>query len=786
MKNKEHLPIELMRCIHVDTDMVLSFSYYVFLYVLDGEVSISLGAEPVPYAASEVLLLPAGVSASVTAAGSCRLLLLGLSTDYVQNNLNLSVLPVCNSVLNPNPDYFRLKQHILDTYEEYRSREQSDLAVLGNLYLLLHELRRLPGSVPQIQTGNRYTQRVQEIANYIDQHYAEPLSLSDLAREFYLAPQYLSTFFKENFKTNFKSYLNDKRLFYSLRDLRQTDLSIGEIAVRCGFTSASAYRKNFEARYHITPTGFRLQHQNEVSVQADPNSSLLAEADAPVRAGVLRQTFRVNYTSQPQAAHHCTQMLNVGAASNLLSASYRNYLTSYLSETGIRCIRIQEVMSNAFIPMLLPNYDYYLQNVTSMVSYLEEIHVTPIIELSRGQFYFQTQGDTSQYVRYPSRKARFMRLLEAFLAHVYRHWSMEWLNQWRFELWMQPLETLEGYAADYVAIRDLIHRYIPGAAVGGPGYHKCATPVSSAAFMQYFRQQHIPMDFYSIYLDYRDYDADTHEITMSRNPDYLVETCLAIRGELSRYLPQTPLYATEWNSMYLPGIPLAYSRYQSAFIARNGLGISQLCDLSGYWLFADYQSHHNQLLEQSDLFMDGQGLYTKNMLPTSAYYAYRLCCSLGSEYVAFGSNYCLIHVNAYHFQLLAWHYIHPRNAVSAEFNNAYAYDKVYTMFPETPGMEAHFYINNVEPGSYQIQRQVIDETSGNLLDILIGSSNHSNINREAYLQNVRTFSPAERVYYETALQPEFRKIYTRAEHTLHIESYLMPHSVCLWDIRRLL
>lgn len=786
MKNNEHLPIELMNCIQVEADTVLSFPYYVFCYILAGEVSISLGAEPAPYTRGDVFLLPVSARASLSGADHCSLLLLGLTTDYMQNNLNLSVLPICNSVLNPDPDYFRLKQHILDTYEEYRARDRSELAILGNLYLLLHELRGLPGTIPRIQANNRYAQRVQDIANYIDQHYAEPLSLGDLAREFYLAPQYLSTFFKENFKTNFKSYLNEKRLFYSLRDLRQTDLPIGEVAIRCGFTSASAYRKNFEARYHVTPTGFRLRHQNEPSMQALSDSITFTDTAAPLHDDMLRQTFHVDYAQEPQTARHCDQVLNVGSASNLLSASYRNHLTAYLADTGIHSIRIQEVMSNAFIPMLLPNYDYYFQNVTGMVSYLEEIHVTPIIELSRGQFYFRTQGDNSQYVRYPSRKARFMRLLEAFLEHVYRHWSIEWLNQWRFELWMQPLETLENYAADYAAIRDLIHRYIPGAAVGGPGFHKCATPVSSAEFMQYFRQQHITLDFFSIYLDYRDYDADTREITMSRNPDYLVDTCLAIRSELSRHLPQTPLYATEWNSLYLPGIPLAYSRYQAAFIARNYLAISQICDLAGYWLFADYQSYHNRLLEQADLFMDGQGLYTRNMLPTAAYYTYSLCCSLGSEFISIGSNYCLIHVNEYHFQLFAWHYIHPRNAVSAEFNNPYAYNKVYSLFPETPSMHIHCYIDHVEPGSYQIRRHLIDETSGNLLDILIGSSNHSDINREAYLQNVRAVSPAERAYYETALQPEIRKIYTRAEHTLHIETSMMPHSVCLWDIRRLL
>ncbi len=784
MNVNKQIPVELVNRISVTTDSVLTFPYYVFFYILEGSVNITVGVESETYHNGDIFLLPFGIKASLSAGKDCRLLLLGISTDFIQNYLNLSVLPVCNSTLNPALDYLEMKRLVLDISEEYRSRNCSELVILGNLYLLLNELKKLPGTFPKQHSDNRYTQRVQAIANYIDQHYMEPLSLPELAQEFYLAPQYLSTFFKDNFSTNFKNYLNEKRLFYSLRDLRQSKLSINDIALKNGFSSVSAYRKNFEAKYHITPSEFRLRHKNQTSMRDIPGSIPLPELASTERASALRQTYHINVKNEPQTLDHAGRILNIGSASNLLSAEYRKRLEDFVLENAVHYIRIQDVLSSSFIPMLLPDYDFYFRNVTSIITFLFDLNVVPIIEFSRNQFNFSVGPTGHNLSHNVSRSNRFYRLLEAFLQHIYSRWPLNWLNCWKFELWMQPNETLENYAKDLQTIRSVIQNYIPDAALGGPGYHKCSTPVPSAEFMKYFRQHNIRLDFFSAYLDLRDYDTLSTEITMSRNPDYLLKTCLALKEELAQYLPKTPLYATEWSSLFLEGVPLSYSRYQAAFIARNYLGLSRYCELSGYWLFSDRQFQSSQFLHQADSFMDGQGLCTSGMIPTAAFYAYQLCCRLGSKLIDSGNSYWFIQENENHYQLLACHYIHPRNFQSPELASSYSPDKVYSLFPDTPAMHIHFYLDHIKPGIYQIQRYVINETSGNLLDILIGEYTHSNISREVFLQQLRSLHPSERDYYEKAFIPEMRKIYTSAENTLHLETYMMQHCVCLWDIQR--
>ena len=92
---------------------------------------------------------------------------------------------------------------------------------------------------------------------YIEQHYAENLTLNILAEEIHMNPYYFSVFFKKNAGENFKTYVNRVRLEHAMSLMLTTDKKTFEIAVETGFRDARAFSDAFQKQYGETPNSFR-------------------------------------------------------------------------------------------------------------------------------------------------------------------------------------------------------------------------------------------------------------------------------------------------------------------------------------------------------------------------------------------------------------------------------------------------------------------------------------------------------------------------------------------------
>ena len=95
------------------------------------------------------------------------------------------------------------------------------------------------------------------IVGYLGEHFAEPLTLSAVAAQFGLSPQYFSTFFRENFGRTFTQHVNSLRIEQAARLLRETDLPVMEIAFNVGFDNFSYFIKRFREVYGVSPSHYR-------------------------------------------------------------------------------------------------------------------------------------------------------------------------------------------------------------------------------------------------------------------------------------------------------------------------------------------------------------------------------------------------------------------------------------------------------------------------------------------------------------------------------------------------
>jgi two-component system response regulator YesN len=92
---------------------------------------------------------------------------------------------------------------------------------------------------------------------YINQHFREPVSLEDVAREVHLSPFYLSRLFKEKEGVNFVDYLTRLRLEEAKQLLAQTNDTVAAIAEQVGYAEANYFSRIFRRHFGMSPSEYR-------------------------------------------------------------------------------------------------------------------------------------------------------------------------------------------------------------------------------------------------------------------------------------------------------------------------------------------------------------------------------------------------------------------------------------------------------------------------------------------------------------------------------------------------
>ncbi len=98
---------------------------------------------------------------------------------------------------------------------------------------------------------------VREARKYIDSNYSEPITLDELAGRYRLNSTYFSNKFKTINGMGFKEYLNSVRIVHAERLLLETDLTITEIALQCGYESSNYFGDVFRKVNKVSPSQFR-------------------------------------------------------------------------------------------------------------------------------------------------------------------------------------------------------------------------------------------------------------------------------------------------------------------------------------------------------------------------------------------------------------------------------------------------------------------------------------------------------------------------------------------------
>jgi AraC-like DNA-binding protein len=104
------------------------------------------------------------------------------------------------------------------------------------------------------ETPGRHLLRAKDLA---DAHYAQPLTVDDLARAAGYSRAHFSQEFRRAFGQSPHVYLLTRRLERAAALLRTTDYAVLEICLAVGLTSVGSFTTSFVRMYGRTPTAYR-------------------------------------------------------------------------------------------------------------------------------------------------------------------------------------------------------------------------------------------------------------------------------------------------------------------------------------------------------------------------------------------------------------------------------------------------------------------------------------------------------------------------------------------------
>lgn len=87
---------------------------------------------------------------------------------------------------------------------------------------------------------------------YINEHYAEPITLRSVAEVVGLSPTYFAKFFKIKTSKTFLTYLNDIRMVNALADIENYGVTETEAALNNGFANVKSFIQTFKRNYYCT------------------------------------------------------------------------------------------------------------------------------------------------------------------------------------------------------------------------------------------------------------------------------------------------------------------------------------------------------------------------------------------------------------------------------------------------------------------------------------------------------------------------------------------------------
>lgn len=238
------------------------------LYLVSGECNIFLNHTIYKLQAGDMVLIPSGYihKTNYTGKGESTRFAFRFTTDDVRWLIDTVGDQVLNELLEKMvihvPDRRREYVETLMNnmyYEVKRSDEYS--AIFNKLHfqeLMMFVIRCM--KYEENYKGKQLVVEndlIQDVAQYIYKNFDKNIYLEKVAKQFNISRSYLSKKFKATTGVGFKEYITNVRIQEACRRLLETDHTITQIAIECGFNDSNYFGDAFRHYKGISPNKYR-------------------------------------------------------------------------------------------------------------------------------------------------------------------------------------------------------------------------------------------------------------------------------------------------------------------------------------------------------------------------------------------------------------------------------------------------------------------------------------------------------------------------------------------------
>ena len=541
--------------------------------------------------------------------------------------------------------------------------------------------------------------RADAYRTYVDAHFNEPLTLTQIARHFNLSTEHFAKVFKAEVGETFHAYLTGVRLEVATERLGASDDTVTRIALESGFPNVAAFNQAFKARFATTPKRYRTDHVREVEpgrereVHADELPAELAAPperdgwdiaiDARARKEVLHTSWR--------------ELIGLGTVTTLADSRVREqalWLKHHLpfARWRVACDFGQHASEQGLYD-LMSSFDFLVGN-----DFVPHVLVE-----------FGLDDDADAYL------AAF----DAALRRVTNRYGVSTIQTWQFELVVRGRGTCgswDPYFALFVRIEATLAAYGYAKGLMGPGLRCDQRCDNLRVFLREARQRHVRLGAVTIACRPAAPAHEGGQDLLVRTADrYYLRNQLLMAREVLEQEGFDPglLLVGGWRDSLESSNIMNDSCYEAASIMQTVLStyglVQSLCYNDSLDLSIDGGA--------TSVFLSGRaGIISRDGIPKPSYYAFDFLAHVGRTLV-FANERCIASTNeAGNYQIVCHNCERLNVAYLTTPERLLDYRRMNSYFDEPAERVIRFELRNVRTGTYLVKTRFVNEAGGSVGD----------------------------------------------------------------------
>lgn len=238
---------------------------YEFLYLEEGSLEITVQQSVHTISAGEALFIPPNLLHSATALSAKGTFYAVVFSEQILSQVQDAIFPNLTDETD-NTKYICKLTDTLPWQKEvltYLNRiffctgemKNSDLFMQSHILILWEYLFRY--HISASLENNKPNTPVRNVMDFLHNHYAEDLTLEDIAAITHMSKEHLCRIFKKSTGYTPISYLKQYRILKSCYYLKETDRKISDICTLVGFNNISYFNREFLKLLQTTPSQYR-------------------------------------------------------------------------------------------------------------------------------------------------------------------------------------------------------------------------------------------------------------------------------------------------------------------------------------------------------------------------------------------------------------------------------------------------------------------------------------------------------------------------------------------------